>query len=386
MSIGGRRRIYLVAGEISGDAHGSELMEQLRARDQAFDFSGLGGDRMEPLAKSPFRNWTEKAAVVGLADVLKQYPYFRKMFHQSLDEIDRFRPEAVILIDYPGFNLRLARQIKKRHPAQRIIYFISPQVWAWNRGRIPKMAQVLDLMLCIFPFEKPLYEKSGLRTEFVGHPLIDALEKKRKPGATRDPNLIGLFPGSRTREVDRIAPVMLQAAALLKEWRPDLRFAIASARDAHVSLLRKLIDGSELDPKHIELLPNQAYDLMQTASVGMMASGTATLEASFFGMPYVIVYKVAPLTWEAGKRLVKVPHLGIANIIAGREIIPEFLQNQARPADIGEKIIEILENKDGAHSAMVKNLEKVIDALGREEGAIQRAADIIMAELDSTPR
>ena len=193
-------KIYFVAGETSGDNHGAALMESLRRLRLDVALLGRGGPKMKARAGGQFRDWSDEAGVVGLWEVLKHYGYFRREFARTLDEIRDAKPDAIVLIDYPGFNLRLARALHQGSLGGKIIYYISPQVWAWNRNRIPKMARWLDLMLCIFPFEVDLYEKSGLRTIFVGHPMIENLEAKRID-TPRDPNLVGLFPGSRGREV-----------------------------------------------------------------------------------------------------------------------------------------------------------------------------------------
>src|SRR5664279_2518859 len=203
--------IYFVAGEASGDEHGAALLRALREMAPDLVFAGRGGPKMQAIAGGAFINWSDAAAVVGLWEVVKRYGYFRGQFQDALNEIAMIHPDAVVLIDYPGFNLRLARALRKKSQGLKIIYYISPQVWAWNRGRIGQMARFLDLMLCIFPFEAELYNKSGLRTIFVGHPMIENLARLRT-GAERQANLIGLFPGSRLREVRKIFPIMLAAA------------------------------------------------------------------------------------------------------------------------------------------------------------------------------
>src|SRR5437660_6588549 len=203
--------VYFVAGERSGDNHGAALLKALRARAPEMRFVGRGGPKMRALAGGNFRDWIDYTAVVGLWEVIRRYPFFRKQFQATISEIDAARPSAAVLIDYPGFNLRLARALRAKFPELKIIYYISPQVWAWNRRRVRQMARYLDMMLCIFPFEAELYNQSGLRTVFVGHPMIENLAARRT-GEPRQPNLVGLFPGSRFREVRKIFPIMLEAA------------------------------------------------------------------------------------------------------------------------------------------------------------------------------
>src|SRR5205807_9585798 len=202
------KTIYFVAGEASADNHGAALMRALRNTNVDLRFIGRGGPQMKSVAEADFQNWIDKSGVLGLWEVIKHYGYFRKQFRQTLREIREGKPNAVVLIDYPGFNLRLARALSKKPPPQKIIYYISPQVWAWNRGRIKKMARWLDLMLCIFPFEADLYNASGLRTIFVGHPMIERL-RDRKIDIERDPDLLGLFPASRGRQVRKIFPILI---------------------------------------------------------------------------------------------------------------------------------------------------------------------------------
>jgi lipid-A-disaccharide synthase len=367
-------RLFVIAGEMSGDAHGARVLEGLRERQPKLIFHGAGGEKMAELCEPPFLNWTDQA-VVGLWDVLKNYGYFRRQFQSMLKQIDQTEPDAVLLIDYPGFNLRLAAALKKRRPGQKIIFFISPQVWAWNRGRIPKMARILDLMICIFPFEVDLYKQSGLPTVFVGHPLLEELEHRER-GAERDRyrELIGLFPGSRTREVLKIAPAMIGAAEILHQNDPKLRFEIAAAKLEHVTYLEEMLEDSQVR-EVTEITRGQAHALMQRAGAGMMASGTATLEAAAYGLPYVLVYKVAWMTWVVGKMLVKVDHLGIVNIIAGQEVVPEFLQGDAEPENIAAAVATLIRDEE-PRQRMLSELAAVVDTLDRGDAA-KRAAEAV---------
>jgi len=367
-------KLYLIAGEASGDTRGAEVMNSLvalaAARGENVEFHGAGGPEMRALAPA-IQDWSGEA-VVGLWDVLKKYPYFRRQLNAMLAEIVALKPDAVILIDYPGFNLRMAKALKQRDPTLRIIYYISPQVWAWDRGRIPKMARTLDLMLCIFPFEKTLYEKSGLKTEFVGHPLLDSLASK-KGAQPREETLVGLFPGSRRKEVSRIFPVLLKTAEAMRASRPELQFEAAAASEALAVTMRAMATNSP-----VTVRVGAYHELMNRATVGMVASGTATLEATFFEMPFVLVYRVAPLTWVIGKRLVRVPFLGIANILAGREIVREFLQDAAEPAALADELLSMLNNPE-KRAAQQAEFRQVIAGLG-SGGASKRAAAAILAE------
>ncbi len=268
--------------------------------------------------------------------------------------------------------------MRARLPRVKIIFYISPQVWAWHRGRIPKMARYLDLMLCIFPFEQPLYESSGLRTVFVGHPMLDSLAPK-KTGLAREAVLVGLFPGSRRKEVRKIFPVMLAAAQRLRSKLPAARFEAAAASLVLAELMREQLRAAGLAENFCEIGLRTSHALMQRAAAGMVCSGTATLEAAFFGLPMTILYRVAWLTWVIGKRLVQVPFLGMPNILAGREIAREFLQDAARPEAIAAELRRLLTDA-AARDGMQRDLAAVTAQLG-EGGAGARAAAAICEEL-----
>jgi lipid-A-disaccharide synthase len=250
-------------------------------------------------------------------------------------------------------------------------------VWAWNRGRIAKMARYLDLMMCIFPFEKPLYEASGLRTEFVGHPMIAELEAKRL-SVKRDPTLIGLLPGSREREVRRIFPIMLQVAGILRQRDPAIRFEVSAASDK----LRELIEeiAGRCGFPGVRVGVRHSVELMQRAFVGMVASGTATMEASFFRFPFVLLYKVSWFTFIPGRLLVKVNYLGMPNILAAKPpIIPEFIQHQAIPEHIADSVWSLYSD-EAVRANMINSMDEIILQLAEGEAG-HRAAEVVLQEL-----
>lgn len=383
------RTLWIVAGEASGDSRASEVLRALRELDPSLRFIGAGGPKMQKLAETPFDNWIAEAGVLGLWDVLKHYGYFRAKFDRMLADIARLKPDAVILVDYPGFNLRLAKALRKQGYAGKILYYISPQVWAWNRGRIPKMARILDLMICVFPFEQPMYEASGLHTVFTGHPLLESLEAE-KTGIVRDENLLGLFPGSREREVKRIFPAMVAAAQIVLKERPGTRFEAAASNDAQAHRMREM--AGDLD---VTIRTGTAHDLMQRACAGIVCSGTATLEAAFFGLPYCLVYKVAWLTFEVGKRLVNVDGLGIINILNNYRVNPpadpklpakpaphvvrEFIQHFATPEALAEEALRLLNNPEARRDLVLK-VDAIVSSLDGH-GASHRAADALIKSL-----
>ncbi len=367
--------LYLIAGEASGDAHAAVLMRELRARLPEIEFLGAGGPRMNALAGGNLFEWTDQA-VVGLWDVLVNYPYFREKFYRMHREIMARQPAAVVFVDYPGFNLRLARYLKRQGYRGQLIFYISPQVWAWNRARIPAMAAYLDLMLCIFPFEPALYRQSGLRAEFVGHPMLQELARHRLPVA-RDPALVGLLPGSRGREVRRIFPVMLATARLLRAERPHLRFAASAVNADLRDRMQAMAAAAGMPELPVGL--RDAHQLMQRAGVGLVASGTATMEASFFRLPFLLLYKVSWLTYAVGRALIRVKYLGMPNILAGRALVPEFIQGDAEPARVAGALRRLLDDP-AARAAMLSGMDEVISALGEGEAG-RRAAEALVAHL-----
>jgi lipid-A-disaccharide synthase len=372
------KRLYFVAGEASGDEHGAALMRSLRDLAPNIEFHGRGGPGMKAIAGDAFVDWIDAAAVVGLWEVVKRYGYFRTQFAETSREIAAAKPDAVVLIDYPGFNLRVARALRQRSPGLKILYYISPQVWAWNRGRIGQMARYLDLMLCIFPFEAELYNASGLRTIFVGHPMIENLAARRT-GEPCDPNLIGLFPGSRSREVKKIFPVMLDAAAEIVAQRPTTRFEIAAASGALAREIESRMAASPMRDR-LRVVTGDSSGTMQRVFAGMVASGTATLESAFFGMPFVLVYKVSWPTYFGARLVMQTRYLGMPNVLADREIVPEFLQHEARPKEIAVAILQLM-NDSAAREKMIAEFAAIIEKLG-EAGASAKAARAILQELD----
>ena len=370
--------IYFVAGEASADNHAAALMCSLRELDADLQFIGRGGPQMRKIAGEQFKNWIDDAAVLGLWEVIRKYGYFREQFHETLNEIQESKPDAIVLIDYPGFNLRLARALRRQSPRQKIIYYISPQVWAWNRGRIKKMARLLDLMLCIFPFEADLYNKSGLRAVFVGHPMIERL-RARKIDTERDRNLIGLFPGSRMREVRKIFPVMLESMPELQKQSRDMRFEVAAASEELAREMREMLARRGQGQQGVQIKVGETAALMQRAFAGIVASGTATLEAAYFRLPFVLIYKVAWPTYLAARLVVSVKYLGMPNVLAGREVVPEFIQHRARPDAIVKAVRQLIEQAN-ARDRMISEFDRIVGKLG-EGGASDQAARAIIEEI-----
>ena len=364
--------VYVVAGEVSGDTHGAELMEALQFELGEVEFRGLGGKAMAELAGAGVFDWVDEAAVVGFTEVIRRYGWFRKKFDRVLREIRDWKPEILLLVDYPGFNLRLAKQVKELCPETKIVHYVAPQVWAWNQKRIPQIAASHDLMLCLFPFEVPLFQQAGLKTSWVGHPLVDELEEKRI-AESREDGVVGLFPGSRRKEVSRIFPLMLETVKVMrKREKTPILFRTAAASERVQTMMQDLLAQTEIPKGVVEIQLGESQRLMQQVSLGVVASGTATLEAAYYGLPYCLVYRVAWPTFLMARHLVKLPHIGLINILAGREVVPEFIQNDANSYELAGWLGRYLEDEH-LRKKLHKELLEESSKLG-ETGVHRRAA------------
>jgi lipid-A-disaccharide synthase len=372
-------RIYVVAGELSGDAHGAGMLRALVAARPGLKIAGAGGPEMAAVAGPGLRDWVADAAVMGVWEVLKHIRYFKERFHEMLAEVREVRPDVLVLIDYPGFNLRFSAAVRREFPEVKQVYYVSPQVWAWHKGRIPKMVRQLDEMLCLFPFEQPIFADAGLATQFVGHPLVDELEERRLPAAARDESLVGLFPGSREPEVERLFPMMVETARRLAVWRGDLRFEAPAASPRLAVRMREIAREVKAE-NFVTVTDGGAHELMQRACCGVIASGTATLEAAYFGLPYCLVYKLAWPTYLTAKLLVKIKHIGLVNILAGEEVVGEFIQGQAEPEPVGDALKALLESPQ-RRLDLQRRLAEATARLG-DAGTHQRVATAVARWLD----
>lgn len=364
-------RVFIIAGEISGDTHGAGLLRELKLLEPDLRVVGLGGAKMREVAGDGIEDWVETAGVVGLWEVLKMYGYFKEKLNAVLDSILDQKPEAVILVDYPGFNLRLAKALRTGGYRGRILYYISPQVWAWKKGRVKTMARVLDLMICIFPFEKEFYEQSGLRTEFSGHPMVDRVVTLKRDWK-REPGLVGWFPGSRLNEVRRLFPLMMDAAKAIKQAVPNARFAVSAANETLAGFMRAMADEHGMPEAKRWIETGTVYDLMQRATAGAVASGTATLEAACFGLPYALVYNVSWPTYVIGRLVVRIKHLGIVNILARREVVQELVQGGLSAGSLARAMVGLLDS-EAKRQQLQSELAAVVATLG-SGGAYTRAA------------
>jgi lipid-A-disaccharide synthase len=365
------KRVYVVAGELSGDAHGAGMLRSLREKVSDLEIRGVGGPEMAEIAGAGLKDWVEDAAVMGVWEVLKRYGWFKQRFAEMLADLKKWQPDVLVLIDYPGFNLRFAEAVKRECPATRIVYYISPQVWAWNKGRIPKMVKLLDEMLCLFPFEQPIFRNAGLKTTFVGHPLVDELEGKRISCGGRDELLVGLFPGSREREIARLFPMMVESAKRLNAWNADLKFEVPAASPKLAEQIQQL-SGEANAADLIQVSTGSSHSLMQRACCAVIASGTATLEAAYYGLPYCLVYRTAPLTYLLARLLVKIKFIGLVNILAGEGVVEELIQSAAEPVAVAGSLRAFLESP-AKRVALQARLAGTADKLGGH-GAHERAA------------
>ena len=374
-----KRSVLVVAGEVSGDMHAAAVVAELRRRAPETSFWGIGGDHLRAAGMEILHDVREMA-VMGLPEVLRRYGFFRRVFAELAAEAARRRPDLVLLVDYPGFNLRFAARAKAL--GLRVAYFICPQVWAWHRSRIPSMAARIDRLLVLLPFEKPLFDGTGLRADFVGHPLVDAAAAARMEPTPDLPwcgtERVALLPGSRRQEIERILPALLDAAAALRARRPDAGFIVACPSDAIARQVESLAGGAR--PEGVRVVAGRTRHVLRQARAAWVASGTATLEAALMACPMVVVYRTSPLTWLLGRLLVRVPHIGLVNIVAGREVCPEYIQGAATPDALADAL-EPLIGDTPERAAMVRGLEEAAARLG-PGGAAARAAACLQEEME----
>ncbi len=349
-------------------------MEQLHAALPQLEFYGLGGERMHELSEQ-VENWTEKAAVIGFVEVFKNIRYFKRHLDEMSARIAADKPDALILIDYPGFNQRLAQRVRKNCPQTKIIWFIAPMVWAWNRGRIPKLAATLDLMLCTFPFEKKLFEDAGLRTEFVGHPLVDDIAAQRRDDLLEQ-NLIGLFPGSRRREVERIFPIFMEIIAKAQQQHPEWRFVCSASSPQMEQLMEKMRCEVNAPADMINITRGSYHNLMDRCQAALVTSGTATLEAALHRLPFVLVYEVPALTYLMARLLLKIRFIGMVNILVDRAVTCELIQKDFTPENCIREL-ELLMQPD-TREKVLRGMQESIALLG-DGGAAQKAARAILS-------
>ena len=380
LSIRSGKKILMVAGEASGDLHGSHLVKEMLSLDPTLQFYGVGGKKMKNEGVELIAD-SKEMAVVGITEVLLKLKRIYQIYRKLKNSLTSNSPSLVILIDYPDFNLRFAREAKKKNIP--IVYYISPQVWAWRKGRIKKIGRLIKKMIVIFPFEKKIYEEAQIDVDFVGHPLLDAIRSQfsreeafQQFSLSSGVTTIGLLPGSRMNEVKRHLPPMIEAIPLISKQINPVQFIIPVAPGLDLGEVQNLV-GSKRE--NIRVVENNIYDVMRISDVVIVASGTATIEAAIMGAPMIVVYRVSPLTYLLGKMLIKVKNIGMVNIIAGKTVVPELIQKDVTPEKITSAVVQILENPS-KQEEIKKELNSLKEKIGKS-GASFRAAQIIISLL-----
>ena len=369
-------RILISAGEASGDLHAGAVTRAIKQLDPEAEVFGMGGDRLREAGGEVLFDIKDHS-LMGFVEVLKKLPDVWKLRNAFIDLMEECKPDVLLTIDYPGFNMRLAKLAKER--GIKVVYFIAPQVWAWRPGRAAGVAKATDKIACIFPFEYDLYKSYGADIEFVGHPLVDTVkpslprkEAEELAGKRSGHPLILLMPGSRMMEIQRLLPVMLDAAKILKQKRPELEFAMPRAATIPKEKLAAPVKAAGLD---VTLTEGHTYDIMSVADLAIATSGTVTLEAALCGLGCPILYKSSPVSFWIAKRVVEIPHIGLPNIVAGRLIEPELLQDECKPEKIAAMVLELLETE--RYRQLQQDLHEVREKLGKP-GAVKRVAELVL--------
>lgn len=363
----------VIAGEASGEARAARLVEELRQNHPQVSFFGIGGERMRAAGVDTLVDCREMA-VLGIIEVLLHYRHIKGVLERMRQLLRQERPDLLILVDYSGFNLRLAPTAKEL--GIPVLYYISPQVWAWRQKRIYKIREVVDQMVVVFPFEVPLYEKAGVPVRYVGHPLVDEVHSDlerdsalRLFGLDSARPCIGLFPGSRRSELQRLLPILLDAAERIHAERPDVQFLLPQASTLDSGEIHNLLADRKLP---VTVIENRFYDVTRACDAIATASGTATLEVALMGVPLVVIYRVSSLSYRIMRRLIKLKHIALCNIVGGEEVARELLQDEVNAEQVSEELMHLLDPQ--VHADAVARLARVREALGEPGGAARAAA------------
>ncbi len=372
-------RIFLIAGEASGDVHGAKLVTAIKERRKNIFFCGIGGKAMHEAGVDIVVD-SKTLAVVGITEIFSKLPGIIHGLSVAKKILKDLKPDLLILIDFPDFNLRIAAEAKKSDIP--VLYYISPQIWAWRSGRVKKIGRLTDHVAVILPFEEPFYKNQGIPATFVGHPLLDEYVNQHfsplKNAASAFPQVIGLFPGSRESEISRHLPVMLDAARILSVSLDEVSFIVSVAPGASRDIIEAICSPYR-NALSIEIDGRPARSVFPRTHLVVAASGTVTLEAVISRTPVVIIYKVSPLSYWLGRALIKVKHIGLVNLIAGREIAPELIQESASPENIAHAVLNLIKTP-GAMDSMQNAFYDTSKQLG-EPGASGRVADIALEML-----
>ncbi len=370
------KSILIIAGEVSGDIHGANLIREMKNSVPNLHFFGIGGDRMKEEGAELFYH-INQMSLIGLTEIMKHLPFVFNVINRIVSIAKERNPDLIILIDYPGLNIRIGKRLKKLK--KRIFYYISPQVWAWGKNRIKKIAEFTDKMAVILPFEEEIYQNAGIDVEFVGNPLLDIVKTDltkeeffTKNQLSRNKITIGLLPGSRIQEIRNLLPEMLKAMKIITEKMENVQGIISVSPSIEKSVYDEIIEGN-FPVKSVEKFN---YPIMKYSDLLIVASGTATLEATILETPMIIVYKVSPITFLFAKLFVKIPYIGLANILAKEKIVPEIIQKKLLGEEIAKEIEKVIKNPE-IMEKMRENLGRVKTMLG-SSGASKRAAELAL--------
>ena len=369
-------RILISAGEASGDIHAAAVTAAIKKIDSSAKVFGMGGDALRNAGGEVLFDIKDHG-VMGFVEVLKKLPDLFKLRDDFEKVMDERKPDCLITVDYPGFNMKLAKLAHDK--GIPVVSYIAPSAWAWHKSRAKKVAKIVDKVACIFPFEYDVYKEAGAHVEFVGHPLVDIV----KPSMTKEEamafagkgdgkKLILLMPGSRLMEIEKMLPTLLEAAKIIKKQLPEVSFVMPRAGTIPISLLEEKIQASGLDVKITE---GNNYDLFSVADLALATSGTVTLEAALCGLGSVIVYKTNPVTYFIAKLVVNIPHIGLPNIVAAKSVVPELIQNDFTPTKVAQEALALLESERNAK--MKEDLAYVKERLGKP-GAVGRVAELVL--------
>ena len=374
------KKILIVAGEASGDLHASHLVKAMLEMEPGLQFYGMGGEKLKEAGALILSDISE-LSVMGITEVVSHLGRIYRVFKRLEKFLKNDQPDLIILIDYPDFNLRLAKAAKRYNIP--VLYYISPQIWAWRTSRIKKIGKLVNKMIVVFPFELSLYEREGIDVSFVGHPLLDIVKVKKSReenikrfGLDEQKITIGLLPGSRLSETKKILPPMIESAQQLSRQFGNLQFILPVAPGLQKEEILRLTENTNLT---ITIAADSIYEVIDISYLVIVASGTATLETALLSTPMVIIYKMSPLTYLVGRKLVKVDHIGMANIIAGKKVVPELIQNEATAERITLEATRMLEDSL-YHQSICEELKLTRGKLG-EPGASKRVAQIALKML-----
>ena len=369
-------KILISAGEASGDIHAAAVTAAIKRIDSTTEVFGMGGDELRAAGGEVLFDIKDHG-VMGFVEVIKKLPDLFKLRREFARVMDERKPDCLVVVDYPGFNMKLAKLAHDK--GIPVVSYIAPSAWAWNKGRAKNVAKIVDKVACIFPFEYDVYKEAGAPVEFVGHPLVDIVhptmeraEAEAWVGKEPGRPLVLLMPGSRLMEIERMLDVILEGAKLLQKQMPQVQFAMPRAGTIPLEMLQSKIQASGLEVKITE---GHNYDLFSVADLALATSGTVTLEAAMCGLPSVILYRTSAITAFIARRVINIPNIGLPNIVAGRQILPELLQEELTPAKLAATAVELLAPE--RRPQLEANLAYMKERLG-EPGAVNRVAQLIL--------